>query len=164
MSDKSGAEKRKGRGRRILLILSLGLNILVLCVVVGAFIGFHRHGGDRHHAATYGPGAVYIRALEFDDKRALGKEIRRSYREAGAGRAEDHALLTRLVAAVRADPFDPESLRAVRQDLDARTAGRRAAAFETWLAFVAEMPPEERSAYADRMQAIMDKGPERDKN
>jgi len=159
MTPETKPNKGTSRGRRILLIASLGLNILVLFVVIGAAVGLQRHGGSPRSSSMDGPGAVYVRALEFDDKRALGREIRKAQRELKVNHKEDRVLIEDMASVLRSTPFDAEMLKSVRATLNEKSALRRQVAFDVWLSYVEEMSAEDREAYADRMLEVLEKGP-----
>ena len=110
-----------------------------------------------------GPGAVYVRALEFDDKRALGREIRKAQRELKVNHKEDRVLIEDMASVLRSTPFDVEMLKSVRATLNEKSALRRQVAFDVWLSYVEEMSAEDREAYADRMLEVLEKGPRKNK-
>ena len=82
---------------RLLLIGSLGLNLLVFGVVGGATIG-HFWGGERRTGPDH-VGSPYARALDPQDRRALGKAIRQAYRAAEIDR--ERGLEMGLASAIR---------------------------------------------------------------
>lgn len=146
--------KNGRRGRRILLIASLALNVVVVCVAIGAFVGIRNHDGPSMEAGRFS--AVYVRALEHEDRRAIGKHIRKAYRADRSDRQADRDRVVQMVAVLKADPLDATALRNVRQALDESAQRRRMVAFDVWLGYVEKMTNEQRTAYADRMQNVLE--------
>ena len=135
------------RAIKWVLFASLAVNLLILGAIVGLWINEGPPRRDR------GPESfAFIRALEPADRRALGREMRaRDLRRAARGNAAD------AVALLRADPFDRSAFEtflageAARRDR-VRTIGQAALA-----ARIAAMTAAERQAYADRLDAALEK-------
>lgn len=134
---------------RLALVLSLGLNL----IIVGSLCGLALS------RAIYGPHEPvrdlafgrFTEALSPDDRRAM---MRAFMAEAKGFRAERDQMRTdfqALVAALKADPYDPAVLEGVMTRQTART--------DQWLALgqrllvdrIAAMTPAERIAFADRL-------------
>lgn len=134
----------------MLLVVSLALNLLIAGAVVGALIsgGKWRHHGPLRLEAMGGP---LTRALSQEDRRAIGHEIRDTYRRDGTSRARHREEIERLVEVIRATPFD----RAAVEDRLARIRGmflERLTLGQTLLLDRLEaMSDDERAAYADRL-------------
>lgn len=132
---------------RVLLGLSLALNLLVIGLIAGALL---RGGGpDRMRDAPVHFGAALLRALPDEDRRAVMRTLRSDAPDRGSRR--DAAR--QIASALRAEPFDAQALQtalAAQADrLDQLQRATRAA----WLARVAQMSPDARAAYADRVEA-----------
>lgn len=152
------APARPGRWLRIALVLSLMLNLLVL----GAFVG------RALRPDPFGPRAVVLRDLSFGpytdalspaDRDALRADFARrapGLREALRLHREGQAA---VLAALRAEPFDPAALDAALAEQARRLTERAAAARAVLVARIAAMPPEARAAYADRLAAAFARGP-----
>ena len=75
------AAKRAGRWTRWALIISLALNLIVIGAVVGTVL---RHGSEGHrdaHGDKHGhdmAGGPLTQALSREDRRAIGREMRRA--------------------------------------------------------------------------------------
>lgn len=136
---------------RVVLIVSLALNLLMIGAIGGAVL---KHGKWRgHHASRlHMVGGPMTRALDNDDRRAIGRKMREAYREGGSGREERQEYMRGLIEDLKAVPFDPaavktrmESARSVfRERLDVGQA--------VLLDHLASMDDAERAAYADRLQ------------
>lgn len=151
-------EKKTGlRGwLKVVFGLSLALNLLVLGTVGGAVL---RHGGfdGRHHPPRADMvGGPLTRALDKEDKRAVAREMRRTYREEGrAGRASYHAAMQQLVTDLRADPFDPAPVAAQMGQMREMLGQRVALGQQILLEHFSQMQPEARQAFATRLEAAM---------
>lgn len=145
------------RGLRILLVVSLALNLLVAGLVAGRL--FHGHPGGGHPMAVDLPLGPFARALSPEDRRAIGRDLlgdpalrdmRRSLREAD---------LATLAAALRAEPFDRAAAAAVIAAQSQKLRALEDAVEEALLARFAAMTAEERAALADRLMAEMRRAP-----
>ena len=138
---------------RIVLGLSLAVNLLILGVVLGATLG--GRGGDR---AVRDPGAMpFVRALEPEDRRALLRQMRRE----GDGwqrtaRAEMRARRATLLEALRADVLDRAAVEEVLNAQAAQGDVRRALGQKVLLDHLESLSASERRAYADRLEQALD--------
>ncbi len=149
------AERKTGlsTGLRVVLVVSLALNLAVAGVAAGWWLR-HGGGGHGHHPARLDMvGGPLSRALSEADRREIGRGIRDAMRAHGAGRAELRESMAALVAELRAEPFDAGAVAA-------RLAAQRAAFAERFemgqaalVAHLAAMSGTERAAYADRLEA-----------
>lgn len=146
-------QHQTGRGVRIALLVSLALNLLVVGAMAGAFL---RKGGPEARMDR-GPGASsygmpYMRALSKDDRRLVGESIRARGLDRKEQRAVRRALFAEGLSALRADPFQPEALRAaLEKQVAAATKGLQVSQ-EAWFDHVVAMTPQARAAYADRLE------------
>ena len=130
------------RGWRVVLVVSLALNLGVLGIALGhALDGPGRERGPR----MGGPAAPLIQALPRAERRALVQTLRQGPRPP-RGRGLDPVL-----EALRATPFDPDALSAAlgqaRAAGDARLRRAEAALIER----LTQMSPQARAAYAERL-------------
>lgn len=155
-------KRRVPRAIKALLFASLALNLLV----VGTIVGVVANGGprDRDSSRTQSHAAPFVRALERDDRRAIGKEIRsavqngRGGENAGQRRRQANA---EVLALLRAQTFDAARFVALMEQQSelAKVAAR--AGSEAMAEHFSKMTAAERSAYADRVEELMAKGPKR---
>ncbi|MEJ8561166.1 periplasmic heavy metal sensor [Yoonia sp. GPGPB17] len=137
---------RPGRLWRIVLVLSLALNLAVVGIVAGA-IASGRVGDGPPRSFDLGVGPI-ARALEPDERRAVGRSLRqdRSLRSLDfRGRVND------MVTTLRAEPFDADALRALMTEQAAGLSDIQAKAQEATLAQIIAMTPERRRAFADQV-------------
>ncbi len=136
-----------GRWIRVALVLSLGLNLLIVGLAAGAA---WRHGGDRG-GRDFGFGPL-TEALSFTDRKALRDTFLERHPDARAERRAMRADFEALTKVLRADPFDPAALEAAV----AVIARRNADLLETGRDLVVErlkaMNAAERAAFADRLE------------
>ena len=141
---------RTPRGVKIVLAMSLAINLLIAGAVGGAFLGGRPEGGmrDRAEAARIlglGPLAT---ALDRRD-RAAGISA------AGADRAAMRAERQRLVEAARADPFDRAEAEAALERQRAIVSGLQDRGYGALLDYLETMPAEDRAVFADSLQHML---------
>ncbi len=143
---------RMGRWSRVLLAVSLALNLLVAGLVVGAMLRFGGPEGARRPPPSLA--ATLYRALPRDDRRA----VRESMRDAPQARIQARRAGARdLAAALRRTPFDSAQVqRLVAEQTRAHDIWQHAV-LAAWLARVDAMSDAERAAYAGRIEEFMSK-------
>lgn len=156
-SPPASASVRPGRGLRIALAVSVALNLAVVGVVAG---GAWRMGGEGRPSASvrdlgFGPFAV---ALNDEDRRELRRAFLRLAPDLRETRTAMRADLAAVLAALRAEPFSPDSLRSALDRATARTAERLALGQELIFDRIAAMSPDARRAFADRLEQGMSRG------
>lgn len=157
MSETSPSPRETGgRVLRIALILSLTVNLLILGLVLGTLAGRDRDGRRNFADIGFYP---FIMALPDPQRRELGAELEK---RAGDLRQNSEALrqeFEALLAALRADPYDPEAVRTSVEAQQTRLAQRqdigRALLFERLEA----MSVADRRAFADALEERMRRGP-----
>lgn len=140
---------RMRKGIRILLILSLAMNVIVVGLIIGAAVG-HSRDDDRRRPKTNLP--PHVKALDWDQRRTIGKAIRKAYREDGLGARTERSQFEQMAAAIEAVPFDRDALAAVQVEFEEVMARRVSRARDIWLDHVEGMTDEDRAAYADRLR------------
>jgi uncharacterized membrane protein len=135
---------------RVLLVLSLALNLAVAGMVIGAMVTGGPHRGPARIDMSLGP---LGRALSPEDRRAVVQDLRGSGALGGMDRGARRAALAETVTLLRAEPFDPEAL--ARGFAAQRDSGGRVleAGHAALVARIATMTPRERAALADRLEA-----------
>ena len=164
---------RSARLTRVLLVLSLGLNLAIIGLVLGVMV-FH---GDRHEERTgkhdrregarierdlgFGP---YGRALHRDDWEEL-RSLLGPRRDALQGKREElRGTFEKTLVVLRAEPFDRAEMQAqmARQSVLIRETAQIGQ--EVLLNHIEEMSPEERAAFADRLERGLGREPRRFKD
>ncbi|MDE0521706.1 MAG: periplasmic heavy metal sensor [Boseongicola sp.] len=153
MSDDATSRPRRSWVKPLLFV-SLALNL----VVIGAFVG-RALAPDRHRwdDGVAGPvraviGAPFAHALGPGDRGALHDKLtgKRSHLQASRGRLRD--LLDELLVALRAEPFLPDEVRRILQEQRGVAEERQLLGETLLLERLEAMSPDERSAYADRLE------------
>ncbi|HEV8033419.1 periplasmic heavy metal sensor [Yoonia sp.] len=146
MAEDKSPQARPSRLWQIVLVLSLALNLAVVGVVVGsAASGRWGDGPPRSFDLGLAPIA---RALEPQERRAIGRKLRedRSLRD-----FDLRDRVNRVVTALRADPFDPDVLRALLAEQSERITAVQATAQEVVVEQIIAMTPERRRAFAEQV-------------
>jgi hypothetical protein len=139
------------RGFKILLGVSLALNLVILGLAAGAaFRGAppQRGGGGGNYARPY------IKALPSEDRQAIFAASRLHKGDKG-GRAGGLALYGEVTEALRAEVFDREAVKAVLSKQTEMTLGIQNTAQAYWLDLIEEMGLQERRDYADAVEELV---------
>ncbi len=141
---------RPGRRVKLILAVSLALNLLFVGLFAGAAL---RHGGGK--GGPGGPllrsyGAPYMQALPRADRKALNAALR----QAGAipNRKARAALYGEVLAGLRVNPFDSRAVADLMAKQQATVTGVQQAAQGAWIKIVSDMSPTARAAYADALE------------
>lgn len=139
---------------RIVLFVSLALNLAVIGLAAGSFLRAPPEHGIHHRD----PAAPYTRAFSDDQRRELWRELRRGFREARAAepdgeRSDFLAEYRRALDLLRTSPFDAEAFREIIAEQSARSAARRQRGEAVLTGYVTSMSEAERAAYAERLEA-----------
>lgn len=141
---------------RILLVVSLAFNLLVF----GAVAGMAIKGGPWEHAhsprqvvdAAVGP---LTRALTKEDRRAIGRQIRKEGRADGLTRRAHREALERMLVLLQSTPFDSEAFGAELAGSVTGLQTRMSRASETLVLHLSQMSDADRAAYAERVKDAM---------
>jgi len=151
------------RWPKLLLAVSLVFNLVVIGAVVGANL---RHEQDTRRFPPPDPEmtralgmAPLIDALPRETRRDIGVRLRAELGGTRPHRATLEAEFAAMLAALRADPFDPEALASMLDAQQARVAARVAAGRAVFLDALAQMNPADRAAFADRLEQRIARGP-----
>ncbi len=155
MNETVKAPTPAGRGVKVALVASLALNLLLGGLIAGVAVRHHRDMGPGGRGAlTFAP---YFDSLGRADRAALREEMLRrmpALREMHRERGED---VRAFLEVIRADPFDREVAEAVLEQQLGRASRRLDEGRELFLERLAAMSPEERQAYADRLEKALDR-------
>jgi uncharacterized membrane protein len=148
------AQPSTSRGVKIALAVSVALNLAVAGLVLGAWLGDGpRQGLPRD--LSFGP---FSEAFTDDDRRALRKALADRAGEFRASREASRGELEALLAALRADPFDPAALRTAMIAVENRNADRLEMGRTLIEARLVEMSTADRQAFADRLEKRLRRG------
>ena len=138
---------------KILFGISLALNLLIIGAVGGAMIRMSKGPVANHRAS----GLLYMRALNFEDKKSFRKELFRNKDSRKIGRAKEYSSYSSAVKILKKDPFDRK---AFEELLDQQTKYSKSSQRSARLALVAQitkMTNEERMIYAKRLANLIDR-------
>lgn len=153
-----GGKPRMGRGMRVLLVLSLAFNLLIIGLAVGAVLS----GGPKGHRDARMP--AHVRALDLEDRRAIGRDIRAAYRAGSFGKRAVRQQSEQLAELIATQPFDRAAVGALSDEIEATKRIRFEVAREIWLDRIEGMDPKARAAYAERLrEGLAQKGKDRGK-
>ncbi|MBC7138320.1 MAG: periplasmic heavy metal sensor [Defluviimonas sp.] len=148
------AAPRSPRWMRILLVASLALNLAGIGMVAGAVLG-HSRRPDRPmmvHDLGFGP---YTEALSREDRRALRNAFLERAPDLRRLRALMKADFDRLLTILRNEPYDAEAAAGVIAAQAERARRGFDLGHELLLERLKAMTPEERRAFAARLEQAM---------
>lgn len=148
MTDPSTHRSGAPTWMRVLLVVSLALNLLIAGVVVGAIASGRAGGPPRVVDLNLGP---LTRALDPEDRRAIGHALRSREDIRPPRPVERLANARALGQALRAEPFDRDMVARLLDSQRSRAADVFLAGQEALLDRLEQMTPEERRAFADRL-------------
>ncbi len=142
---------------KILLVLSLALNLLIVGMVVGALTGHRFGGGDAGSRIalrdiSHGP---YTRALSVEDRKVIGEMMRK---ELGTDRENIPKLrqsYRALLRALRADTYDAAKVRHLIDEQQAFVVSRQQLGQRLMLERFSAMTPSQRRAFAKRLERVL---------
>lgn len=154
MSDPTKPTGRRGLPwLRIVLVVSLALNLLVAGMAAGAWLRHDRSDAAVHHGSLrdlgYGP---FGEALSVEDRRELARDLTGKARDLQANRSRIRQEFQAMLEALRTSPFDAEAFEAVATRQQERLAERQAIGRRLLLDRIEAMTDAERSVYADRLE------------
>lgn len=148
------------RGLKLLLGLSLALNLLVVGLVAGAVV---RHDGfpdrGRKAPALSAFGAPYMQALPRQQRREVLRQIRSQAGDELPDRPARRAMFAEVLGALRAQPFDKAALTQMVERQAEITVTVQRAAQSAWVELVADMSDAERLDYAFAVEEALRRGP-----
>ncbi|SNS48649.1 periplasmic heavy metal sensor [Tropicimonas sediminicola] len=149
---------------RVLLFVSLALNLAVAGVVLGTVLQVRKGDDTRPDRITRELGlGPFLFALDDENRKALRDASRNRDKDLAAGRAEWRDALSESITLLRQEPFDRERfLFLVQRQAEIAARGRMIGQEELSLRLAA-MSPEERNAFADRLERTMRFGERSDK-
>ncbi|MGR3760202.1 periplasmic heavy metal sensor [Roseobacteraceae bacterium NS-SX3] len=142
------------RWQKVLLAVSLALNLAVAGLAAGAVLR-HAGGGPGAHRGP-SPGAMLFRELDRDTRAELRRTANEGHRNLGERR---RAEAREVIALLAADPFDAGALAAAMRAQAERRHAFHLSVQEAWIAKVQAMSAEERAEYAARLEEQMQRRP-----
>ncbi len=160
MNDKEMRTPGMKRTLRVLLVASLALNLLVVGAVLGMVVS-HRGKDERHPPRVSQPGGPLTAALERQDRKAVGRDLRNAMRAEQAERGDGAANFSVVISALTTDPYDSAAVRAAVEAQMQQVTRRVDLGVDILLKRFDEMSAADRAAYAERLQKVIERGPRR---
>ncbi|HMS94556.1 MAG TPA: periplasmic heavy metal sensor [Tabrizicola sp.] len=149
------AAPASGRGLKIAFAISLAFNLLVLGLIAGAWLRNGPLGHGMPRDLSFGP---FTEALSAEDRTAIRETIRDRKDLLRQEREAAKAEFAKLLAELRADPFDPAAFDAALTAIVARSANRLALGQELLAERIGKMASADRLAFADRLEGALRRG------
>jgi uncharacterized membrane protein len=136
---------------KILFGISLALNLLVVGVIGGAILRAGKGPIAKHHAS----GFLYMRALNFEDKKALRKELFRNKDSRKIIRAKEYSSYSSAVKILKKDPFDRKAFEDLLDAQTKHSKSRQSSAREALVTQITRMTKDERLIYSERLEDLV---------
>ena len=152
--------KKPFRWSRVVLVMSLALNLAVIGTVAGALLRWDA-GMDRARAMQvrdfgFGP---FIGALDPTDRRDVGRSFVRSVGNPREARAEVKTMFAQMVATLKAEPFDRQTFETLLLQQQQNFSSRQEIGAQIVVDQIAQMSAPDRAAYAMRLEDMLKKPP-----
>ena len=141
---------------KILFGVSLALNLLIVGALGGALGGAFMRKGKGPTANHLASGFLYMRALDFKDKRALRKEILRNKDGRKLVKDRNQASFNSAVGMLKSDPFDRAAFENLLDEQAKHAKSRQDSARIALVNHIENMTKEERRIYAQRLKDFID--------
>ncbi|SFS02452.1 periplasmic heavy metal sensor [Yoonia litorea] len=153
MDDQKAEGRQPRRLWRVLLVVSLALNLVVVGIIAGAlFSGRFHDRPPRSFDLGLGPIA---RALTVQERRDIGRSLREMRPLRDLNRQD---LAEDLAAVLLAEPFAPEALRLLLAEQSDQVAQVQVRARDAFIDAIVAMSPERRAAFADDLSRQIREG------
>ena len=136
---------------KILFGISLALNLLIVGAIGGAILRVGKGPMAKHHAS----GFLYMRALNFEDKKALRKEIFRNKNSRKIIREKERSSYISAVKILKKDPFDRKAFEDLLDEQTKHSKTRQSSARVALVAQITGMTKEERLIYSERLEDLV---------
>jgi uncharacterized membrane protein len=142
--------QKPSRWMRVILFVSLALNIAILSIALGFFVqgGGKPKGPPRGYQIALGPFGL---ALDRTDRRDIRRALQANDDSRPLTRAEMQSKATDLLESFRNDPFDPEETISFFADVRARSNTVQETVQQALIDKIIAMSPTDRAAFADRI-------------
>ena len=150
------------RWGRVVLFVSLALNLAVAGMIGGAVLGRFDHKRAEYAARDISFG-LFSEALSEGDRKALRRAYGEAKKDIRADRNDMREDLQAVLTALRAQPFDAAGLRATLDRGTARAAERQVLGQTLLLTHLETLSAAERTALADRLEQSLKRRAKRDR-
>ena len=136
---------------KILFGISLAINLLIIGALGGALSRAGKGPMIQHRAS----GSLYMRALNFEDKKALRKKLFRNKDSRKIIRAKEHSSYSSAVKILKKDPFDRKAFEDLLDEQTRYSKSKPSSARAALVAQIANMTKEERLVYSQRLDDLV---------
>lgn len=147
-----GPAPKTGRRVKVILAVSLALNLAVVGMVAGVALKSKRQDGGRLpevRELNFGP---FTEALSRPQRREMLRDFVSDRARLQALRDQIGVEFQAVLDAVRADPFDPAALDAALSAQTSSTVARLERGRQALQSVILGMSPQDRLTYADRLE------------
>ena len=137
---------------KILFGMSLALNLLIVGAIGGTMIRMSKGPVVNNRAS----GILYMRALNFEDKKLLRQDIFKSKDSRKQGRAKEYRIYTSAIAILKKHPFDQKSFENLLDAQIKYSNSRQSLARTALVKHIENMTKEERMIYTKRLENLVD--------
>lgn len=146
------APGRSPRWMRILLVISLALNLLIIGAVIGAAV---TGGGKWQKGPRDGATAAIAHALSDADKKALRRQMAAEFVSKRDMRRAIRTEVEALAELMRSPEFSKPALDAQLRKIQTQITGGVSSVQALISERLSEMNANERAAYADRLEEVL---------
>ena len=136
---------------KILFGISLAINLLIIGALGGALSRAGKGPMIQHRAS----GSLYMRALSFEDKKALRKKLFRNKDSRKIIRAKEHSSYSSAIKILKKDPFDRKAFEDLLDEQTRYSKSKPSSARAALVAQIANMTKEERLVYSQRLEDLV---------
>ena len=136
---------------KFLFGISLALNLLIVGAFGGAMLRVGKGPMVKHRASGY----LYMRALNFDDKKTLRKELFKNKDSRKIIRAKERSSYSSAVKILKKDPFDRKAFEDLLDEQTEYSKSRPSSARAALVTHIENMTKEERSIYSMRLEDLV---------
>ena len=154
------AENRTFKWSKVLLVASLGMNLIVVGVLAGAWL----NGTKRGERSAGGPSFIsgpFGRALSEEDRRAMRDTFRNDEGRKGrlsTQRREMRQIGVEIATVLRTEPFDPDALEMLFAKQARLGTQQRGLGQQALVDRITAMTPDQRAGFADRLEKAVKRG------
>ena len=136
---------------KILFGISLAINLLIIGALGGALSRAGKGPMIQHRAS----GLLYIRALNFEDKKVLRKKLFRNKDSRKIIRAKEHSSYSSAVKILKKDPFDRKAFEDLLDEQTKQSKSKPSSARVALVTQIENMTKEQRLIYSKRLEELV---------
>lgn len=150
------ADDSMGKSMKILLIASLAINVLLVGVAIGGYLGLDRRSPPRSPPQDMALGPLGS-AFSREDRAAMMREAEKAGADLGVMRDGLQQDMQSLLTALTAEPWDPGRVQQSLAGMRVRAETRAELGEKVMIDRLSAMSPDERHAYAAKLRSRFDR-------